>query len=306
MSAMASLTRTFPEARAAFCSASAAARPGVLLRPLPLVPGVGLARELPLGELVAPVPEGPLRELHDVALVDDRDALPLVRDRVEDRGADEALGPFLRDGLEADGGRLGEADLLVHRGPARLQELEDLLRVLGPALELDPGVDVFRVLPEDDHVDLLGALHGGRDPLEPADRPEADVEVEELAQGDVQRADAAADRGREGPLDADEVLPEGLDRLVGKPRPEVVVGLLAREDLHPGDLPLAAVGLLDRGVQDAHGRAPDIRSRAVALDEGDDGIVGNDELSVDDVDLLAVRRGGHFRVGHHVPPGGGF
>ena len=46
---------------------------------------------------------------------------------------------------------------------------------------------------------------------------QADVEVEHLAQGDVERADAAADGRGERALDADEVFLERLDGVVGQP-----------------------------------------------------------------------------------------
>ena len=240
------------------------------LGPLPLVPGVGLVGELALGQGVAPVAEGALGELHDVALVHQRHALALVGDGVLDRRADQPLAPLARDRLDADGDGLREADLLVHLGEVVLEEREELLDVLGAGLELDAGVDVLGVLAEDHHVDLLGVLDRRGHALEPADRAEADVEVEQLPQRDVERADAAADGRRQRPLDADQVLAERLDRLVGQPGGELVVRLLAGVDLHPLDLPLAAVGLLDGGVEDPHAGAPDVRPGAVAFDERDD------------------------------------
>ena len=75
-----------------------------------------------------------------------------------------------------------------------VQELDELLRLGRALLDLEAGVDVLGVLAEDHHVDLLGVLHRRRDTREPAHRPQADVEVEDLAQRDVEAADAAADR----------------------------------------------------------------------------------------------------------------
>ena len=218
MSAIASLTRILP-----FCELGLllGVRRGlalVLLRPLPLVPRVRLLGELALGKGVAVVPERAFRELHDVALMDEGDALRLVLDRVLDRGADEAFAAFLRDRLHAERRRGREAELFVLGREILLEERAELFRLVGAGRELDPRVDVLGVLAEDDHVHLLGVLHGRGDALEPAHRAQTHVEVEDLAQRDVQRADAAADGRREGALDADEVLAERLDRLVGKPR----------------------------------------------------------------------------------------
>ena len=56
----------------------------------------------------------------------------------------------------------------------------------------------------------------------------------------------------------------------------------------------AAVGLRDRGVEDAHAGAPDVGPGAVALDERDDGLVRDLQLAVLDRDLGAV--GGHLDV----------
>ena len=66
--------------------------------------------ELALGQLVAPVTEGALRELHDVALVHQRQALALVGDRVLERRADQALAALARDRLDADAGRRRESE----------------------------------------------------------------------------------------------------------------------------------------------------------------------------------------------------
>ena len=74
-----------------------------------------------------------------------------------------------------------------------------------PAAYSMPGVDVLGVLAEDHHVDFLRMLHRRRHALEPAHRPQADIQIEHLAQRDVQRSDAAADRRGQRAFDADEV-----------------------------------------------------------------------------------------------------
>ena len=69
--------------------------------------------------------------------------------------------------------------------------------------------------------------------------------------------------------------------------------LLAGVDLDPGDLLLAAVGLLDRGVEHAHAGAPDVGAGAVAFDERDDRVVGHLEAPVG-VDGDGVGSGGNL------------
>ena len=86
-----------------------------------------------------------------------------------------------------------------------------------PGLELDAGVDVLGVLAEDHHVDLLGCLDGRGHALEPAHRAQAHVQIEQLPQRDIERADAAADRRRQRALDRHQVVAAGRDGLIRQP-----------------------------------------------------------------------------------------
>jgi hypothetical protein len=266
---------TRPAATAALCSAFAAASPfAVLVRSHCSHVYVRSANSRS-GERVAPVAERALGELHDVALVHERHALPFLAQRVLDGGAHQPLAAVLRHGLHADAGRLGKADLLVGRREVGLEQPEHLLRVVGAGGELDARVDVLRVLAEDHHVDLVGTLHRRGHALEPAHGPQAHVEIEDLPHRDVQRADAAADGRRERALDADEIGAERIERRIRQPVAGLVERLLAGEHLVPRDLPLAAVRLVDRGIEHAYRRAPDVGAGAVALDERNDRVGGD-------------------------------
>src|SRR5690606_39601934 len=82
---------------------------------------------------------------------------------------------------------------------------------------------------------------------------------------------------------------EGVVRQPGV-GPVDLVRLLPGVDLELDDLPLAAVGLLHRGVEHLPGGSPEVGSGAVAFDEGDDRVVGNVERAVGPHgDLLAFR-----------------
>jgi hypothetical protein len=166
-----------------------------------------------------------------------------------------------------------EADLLDAH--LVLQELDELLAVVGFGGPFDAGVDVFRVLAVDHHVDLLGVFQRAGHALEVAHRAHALVEVELLAQGDVERADAAADRGGHRALDGDRVFLQRVEGLLGQPDVAAVElgGFLAGIDFHPVDLLLAAVGLGHRGVDHLDHHRGDVHADAVAFDVGDDRIV---------------------------------
>ena len=178
-----------------------------------------------------------------------------------------------------------------------LEEGEDLFGLVGVALELDAAVDVLGVLAEDDHVDLVGPLVGGLDALEVADGADAGVQVEPHAQVDVDAAEAAADGRGERALEAQGVMLEGLEGVVGQIQLALLLlaeggdllvldlgivqlaGHVAGVDVEPDDAALALVGLVDGGIEDAHGtggdagRAADVAANAVAADEADNGIV---------------------------------
>jgi hypothetical protein len=131
-----------------------------------------------------------------------------------DRRPDEPVGPLARDRLQPEAGAVGEADLGVFLGEVLPKQRGELGVGLAASLELDSGVQVLGVLAEDDHVDILRAADGRGDAFDVADRPQADVKVERLAQGDVQRADPSPDRSGQRALDADHELSKGGDRFV--------------------------------------------------------------------------------------------
>ena len=122
-----------------------------------------------------------------------------------------------------------------------------------------------------------GCFTGDGTPGNQRTGPQAHVQVEDLAQRDVQRTDAAADRRRQRALDPDEVLAERGDGLVGQPRAGRVERLLAGEHFLPRDR-LAVLGR--RRVHHELRGGPDVDAGAVAFDEGDDGLVGHRQRPV--------------------------
>ena len=195
--------------------------------------------------------------------------------------AHEPLAAGDGDGLDADAG-VG-ADFLAH---FLCQKFDDFLGLGGALAPLDAGVNVLRVLPEDDEAHVLGMLDGGRDSRGVAHGAHAGVEIEDLPEGDVQAADAAAHRSRERPFDGHAKLFDGLDRVLRHPFLEHLEGLFAGEDFIPRDLTLAAVGFLDGRVKDPARGFPDVPARAVALDKRNDGAVGNDVVAVAELNAL--------------------
>src|SRR6185437_14706718 len=103
----------------------------------------------------------------------------------------------------------------------------------------------------------------------------AGIKIECLAQGHVERADAAANRSGERPFDGDAQIARRVYGVVGQPVLELAKGLLAGEDFKPLYAALAAIRLLHCGVEDALRCAPDVPARAVAFDVRNDGVIRN-------------------------------
>ena len=178
--------------------------------------------------------EQAVAELHDVGLVNAGDALPAVGAGELEREPRDVRRRLLGDDLEA---------------------LDDA----GHDLVLDPGVEVFGVLANDDQVDALEPAGNAGDVL---DRPKIGVETQRLAQPDVDAGEPFADRRRHRSLQRDLV---AFDRFEQLGRQRDIVPLKRRHagvvrlprDCEPGHL------------EDAHDRFRDFGTDAVSRDEGD-------------------------------------
>ena len=199
----------------------------------------------------------------------------VVVDHVLHGLAHKPLGALSGDRLDANARGLGEANLLhpkvFHEDVDQPLGLGRLCRVL------NAGIDVLGVLSENDHVGLLGLLEGAGHALEIAHRPQADIEVELLAKGHIQRPNATTHWRGQRALDGDNVVAQDLEGLVGQPDVWAVDlgGLLAAENFHPGDLAAASVSLFHSGIDHLDHDGGDVDARAIALDEGNDGLVGH-------------------------------
>ncbi len=181
----------------------------------------------------------------------------------------------LRHRLDADA-RI-RADALPHLGR---EELDDALGLRRAARPLDAGVDVLGVLAEDHDVHQLGALHRRGHALEVADRAHAGIEVQHLAQRDVEAADAAADRRRQRSLDGDLVQPARPRACrSGATRRSCSLAFSPAGTSNHSIVFLPPNALFNGGVEHADAGAPDVGPGAVTFDVRNDRIVGHDESS---------------------------
>src|SRR6185312_7819648 len=118
--------------------------------------------------------------------------------RVVEGEFDDAARARDRDRLDRDARALADPAL-----PVVLDPVGQRRGVLRSLLELDPGVEVLRVLTDDHEVDARVA---GAHPRVALARTHLAVEIEGLAESDVDAAKAGADRRRDRPLEGDAVL----------------------------------------------------------------------------------------------------
>ena len=135
-----------------------------------------LVAEFLLGQLVSPILEGTFGELHDVAFVHQRHAGPTPVPRIRYRLAYQALRPGLCYRFDADGGVHVDifTQLIIHK-------VDDPPGAFRVGFPFDAGVDVFGVLPEDDHVHCFGVGHRAGRARQVAHRAHTRIEIQNLA-----------------------------------------------------------------------------------------------------------------------------
>ncbi len=171
-----------------------------------------------------------------------------------------------------------------------IQKIDQLFHFRRARFPLDADVNVFSILAVDDQIHALGMQHRSRHAGEVAHRAHAGVEVQNLPKSHVERTDTAAYRSGERALDGDPKVARRVHGILRQPFLEFVVSLFPREHFEPCHLALAAIGVLDGGVEYALRRLPDIAAGAVAFDVRNDGTVGNAELPAGVFDRLAIAR----------------
>ena len=204
--------------------------------------------------------EKPIRELHDVRLVDRGHFLAAVVQGVAERVADD----LLRSGNTY---RFDRNTGLVSAGPdtAVATELVDEIHqrrsVRLPLLEFHARVQIFRVLPHDDEVDRY-ATEVAPHPAIILAGPHTRIQPQLLAKMHVDAAKARAhgrgDRGLQGTPGTADAFQDGIGQRIARPLHEVHARLLyVPVDLHA------------RGIHAPPGRFGEFRSRAITGDQGD-------------------------------------
>ena len=214
-----------------------------------------------LGDFVAPLAEGALGEFHDIALMHQGDTFPAVVQGIGDGTGDQAFGIFGTNRFDADARILRQRNL--HFLDKKTGDPLGLRRLRRP---FNAGVQVFGVFTENDHVDLLGMLHRARNRIDITHRTNTGVKVQLLANGNVDTANALADRCRKRPLDGHTMFLDQVQGFFRQPLSGLLIALLARIDFPPNNFSLALKRSGNRQIDDLTGCVPDIGANPVALD----------------------------------------
>ena len=89
--------------------------------------------------------------------MDNGDGLTVVIDRILDCCTNQPLGTLTRNRLHTDTGCFREPDL--GNTHLFLQEFDDLFHFIRPCRPLDTGIDIFGVLTEDHHINILRTFY---------------------------------------------------------------------------------------------------------------------------------------------------
>ena len=153
----------------------------------------------------------PVRVLHDVGLVDGGDLPPAVRAGIVECEPNDPLAVLDADRLDRQARRLRVGANLPVGGEA--VDLADQLGGGPFALgELDAGVEVLAVLADDDQVDILVAAADAGVTLA---RAKARIQIECLTEQNVDRPKPFADGRRNGGLERDVGIADGLNGGLG-------------------------------------------------------------------------------------------
>ena len=166
---------------------------------------------------VAPIFEGTLGELHDVALMHNCQAFSLLFQRVLDGTANKSLGAVLGNWLDANAAGFWETDFFKLLWKRQLESIHKFLGVGRAFLKFNAGVNVLGVLAEDHGVHIFWLLHRTWHALEVAHGSQTNIEIKFLTQRDVQTANAATDWSGERTLDANKHVAERGQRFFWQP-----------------------------------------------------------------------------------------
>ena len=151
-----------------------------------LTAGVYLRAKFPFCQVIAPGCKCPFGELHDIALMYQRDSFSTVFNSKIKRSPDQSFAALTGYRFKAESSTFRETNLgeflwLLLRQPG----LESLVGCT-TFLKLNPSIDIFGVLPENDDIHLFRVAHRRGNTRNPAYWSDASIQIQPAAQGNIQ------------------------------------------------------------------------------------------------------------------------
>ncbi len=199
--------------------------------------GHDLVAKLISGQIVTPVTERALRVLHNVSLVNQCHGLAIVFDRIIDGATDQIACGGNRNRLDSDAGIPFDLE------PEVAQEIDQFECAISSFLKFDSRIHIFGVFAEDHDIQFFGMFDGSGNSVEVANRTDAGIEIEHLAERHVERSDSTSDGRRQRPLDRNDEMLDRIERAFRQPFAELLVRLFTGEDFIPYDATLSVIGL---------------------------------------------------------------
>ena len=226
-------------------------------------------------KLVSPVPECPLRVLHYVSLVDKGDGIPVVLYGVSYGLSYQSEGACLADGLYPN------SRVRTNLCPKLLfEKVYDLFCLRALCRPLYAGINVFGVLPEDDHIYQFRPFYRAWHTLEISHGSNAGIEIKDLSQGHVKASYSLAHRGCQRAFYCNHVFGNGVQRLLGEVLTRLFLGLFTCIYLFPRYGAFSIVCLFNRGIQNHSGGPPDVWAYPVTFYERYYGIVRHVDCAI--------------------------
>ena len=161
-----------------------------------------------------------------------------------------------------------------------MQKVVEFSSLRSSGLPLYTGIDIFRILTEDTHIHLLGMLYRAYDALEIPDRTLTHIQIECLAQCNVQRTNTASHRCHQRTFNADKIFLKRIERGLRQPFTRLLVCLTSGKHLHPFYLALTAIGFLYCRINDVLHYWGNLRTHSITFDKRNCRMIGNVQLAI--------------------------
>ncbi len=174
--------------------------------------GYCLNRKFFPGQVITPLAEGPFGEFHDIAFMNQGDTVFLAPQGVFDGPANQTLAARTTDRFDPDPGIVVQSFSGLVRDP-----FSKFIGFRTSSRPFNPGVDILGIFPEDDHIHLFRMAHGAGNSGKITDRPETDIEVQDLSELNVEASNPFSHRRGQRAFQSQSILTNSVQGFLRQP-----------------------------------------------------------------------------------------